>query len=169
MSLYYIGLPFLMIIAVLDATFMKIFQMWGGAPNLMLMVIVSWALITELDEALPWAVMGGIMRDLLSVAPTGSSALAFIIIVVAIDIVFPPISWRNVVIAPAVVFISTFVYDAVLVILLTVAGYSRPILYGFLYFSLPAAVENLIMVLFVFRTMGSLNAFLRPQRASMYE
>lgn len=169
MSLYYIGLPFLMIVAVVDATFMKIFQIWGGAPNLMLMVIVSWALITELEEALPWAVMGGIMRDLLSVAPTGTSALAFIIIVVAIDIVFPPISWRNVIIAPLVVFGSTFMYDGVLLIFLIVAGYTRPILYGFLYFSLPAAVENLLMVLFVFRTMGSINAFLRPQRTSMFE
>lgn len=158
-----------MIVAVLDATFMKIFQIWGGAPNLMLMVIVSWALLTELEEALPWALIGGVMRDLLSVAPTGTSALAFIIIVVAIDVVFPPISWRNVIIAPLVVFGSTFIYDAVVLVFLIVAGYSRPLIYGFLYISLPAAVENLIMVLFVYRTIGSINAFLRPQRTSMFD
>lgn len=169
MSLYYIGLPLLILVAILDATFIRVLQIWGGAPNLMLMVIVAWALLTDLDEALPWAVMGGVLRDLLSVAPTGSSAFAFIIIVVAIDIVFPPISWRNVIIAPAVIFAATFVYDAVLLVFLILAGFSRPILYGFLYISLPSAVENVLLILFVFRTIGGINAFLRPQRTSMFE
>lgn len=167
MSIYYIGVPLLILVAVIDATFMKALQIWGGAPNLMLMVIISWALITELDEALPWAVMGGILRDLLSVAPTGSSALAFILIVVVIDTVFPKISWRNVVVAPSVIGISTFVYDLILTVMLIVAGYSHPFFYGLRYISLPGAIMNILMVLIVFRTMGSINEFLRPQRTSM--
>ena len=169
MAIYYVGFPLLVLIAVLDATFIKLFEIWGGAPNLMLMVIVSWALMVDLQEALPWAVIGGIMRDLLSVAPTGSSALAFIIIVVVIDTFIPVLSWRNIIIPPIVVFISTFVYDLILVGLLIAANYSRPIFFGITYVTLPGAITNVVLVLVVYRTIGSINTLLRPQRASMLE
>jgi rod shape-determining protein MreD len=159
----------MMVAAVLDATFMKVLQFWGGAPNLTLMIIVSWAMLTDLEEALPWAVMGGIMRDLLSVAPTGSSALAFVLIVVIIDTTLPKLSWRNIFFPPISVFIATYIYDNILYVLLTLAGYTRPFYFGQLYVSLPGAVGNTLLILFVYRTIGSINAFLRPQRASLLD
>lgn len=169
MAIYYIGVPLLTVVAILDATFMKALQVWGGAPNLMLMVIVTWALINPLEEVLPWAVMGGILRDLLSVAPTGSSALVFILIAVAIDTFLPKINWRNVVIPSLVVGASTFVYDILMVGLLALAGYSRPLLFGLTYVSIPGAIANAILIVIVFRTIGSINAFFRPQRTSLLE
>ena len=169
MIIYYIGIPLLTLLAVFDATFMKVLQLWGGAPNLMLMVIVAWALVAELDEALTWAVIGGVLRDLMSVAPTGSSALAFIVIVVTIDILFPKISWRNVFLPPLCALVGTFVYDGVLIVLLAVAGYRLPFPYSLLYATLPSAIYNTVFILIIFRTLGSINAFLRPQKASMLE
>jgi rod shape-determining protein MreD len=167
MAIYYVGFPLLLITAVLDATFMSLFRIWGGAPNLVLMVVVSWALLTELDEALPWAVMGGIMRDLLSVAPTGSSALALVIIVVVIDRLLPKLSWRNVGVPPLTVFVATFVYNGVLFGTLALAGWPTPFFWGILYVMLPGAVMNFLAVLLVFRSMGAVNSLLRPQRASL--
>jgi rod shape-determining protein MreD len=168
MAIYYIGFPLLMLVAVIDATFMQLFRIWGGAPNLMLMVIISWALITDLEDALPWAIMGGVMRDLLSVVPTGSSALAFVIIVIALDRTFPKISWRNAAVPPPVTFGATYAYNIALFGLLRVAGWDVPFLDGLWYIILPGAVMNFLAVLIVFRGIGAVNNFLRPQqRASM--
>lgn len=169
MTIYYIGFPLLMIIAVLDATVMKLFQMWGGAPNLMLMVIISWALVADLREGLTWAVIGGIFRDLLSVAPTGSSALAFVLMVIAIDTFLPKLGWRNVVIPPIAVFAASFVYYVVLSVMLRLGGYSLPFFYGLTYISLPSAVMNTILMFFVYRLIAGVNEFVRPQqRAGMF-
>ena len=170
MAIYYVGVPLLMIVAVLDATVMRLFQLWDGAlsPNLMLMVVVSWALVVELQEGLAWAVIGGILRDLLSVAPTGSSALAFVLIVIVIDMFIPKLGWRNVVIPPVAVGAATFFYDIVLFILLQLVGYSRPFFYGLSYASLPGAVENVILMVFVFRAVAGVNAFFRPPRATAF-
>ncbi|MBI5931704.1 MAG: rod shape-determining protein MreD [Chloroflexi bacterium] len=167
MAIYYIGFPFLMIVAVLDATFMQLFRLWGGAPSLMLMVMVSWALVADLEDALPWAVMGGVMRDLLSVAPTGSSAVAFVIIVIIIDRIFPKISWHNIAIPPPTILVASYIYGLMMFGFLRLAGWDVPFFNGLWYIILPGAVINVMGILVVFRLIGGVNNFLRPQRASM--
>jgi rod shape-determining protein MreD len=146
---------------------MPLLRVWGGAPNLTLMVLVSWILLVDLEEALPWAVMGGVLRDLLSVAPTGSSALAFIVIIVIIDRLLPKLGWRNVAIPPPTVFAATLVYNLILFGLLAIAGWSTPFFWGILYVILPGAILNALFVLVVFRSIGAANSVLRPRRASL--
>lgn len=170
MAVYYVGFPLLFMAAVLDTTFMSLFRFWGGGPNLMLMIVVSWALLVDLRESLPWAVMGGILRDLLSLVPTGTSALAFVLIVVVIDWLVPKLSWRNVILPPLVMLASTLVYDFIILVVLFIAG--RPLfdILGFFYVIVPGLVENTVMVLAIYRTIGGLNAFLRPPgRISLLE
>jgi rod shape-determining protein MreD len=167
MAIYYIGFPVLMIVAVIDATFMQLFRLWGGAPSLMLMVIVSWTLVADLEDALPWAVMGGIMRDLLSVSPTGSSAVAFVVIVIAIDRIFPKINWHNIAIPPPTVLVASYVYGLMMFGFHRIAGWDVPFLDGLWYIILPGAIMNFAAILIVFRLIGGVNNFLRPQRGSI--
>ncbi|MCB9436402.1 MAG: rod shape-determining protein MreD [Anaerolineales bacterium] len=170
MAVYYVGFPLLLMAAIFDTTLMTLFRFWGGGPNLVLMIIVSWALLVDLRESLPWAVMGGIFRDLLSLVPTGTSALIFVLIVVAIDWLIPKLGWRNLVVPPLVIVAVTVVYDLFVLSVLFIAG--RPIfdILGFFYVIVPGLIENAAMVLVIYRTLGGLNAFLRPtSRVSLLE
>jgi rod shape-determining protein MreD len=164
MAVYYIGIPLLFLAAVFDTTILTLFRVWGGGPNLMLIVVVSWAMLVDIRQALPWAMIGGIFRDLLSIAPTGASALVFVLIVIAIDTYLPKLDWRNIVIPPLVVGAATVVYDGTVLGILILTG--RPIPeFATLYYSiLPGVIENMVLVLVVFRLMGATNAFLRPSR-----
>lgn len=170
MAVYYVGFPLLLMAAVFDTTLMTLFRFWGGGPNLVLMIVVSWALLADLRESLPWAVMGGLFRDLLSLVPTGTSALAFVLIVVAIDWLIPKLSWRNILVPPLVIIATTIAYDVMILSVLFIFG--RPIfdVLGFFYVIVPGLFENTVMVLAVYRTIGGLNAFLRPpSRVSLLE
>lgn len=169
MAIYYFGFPVLLLAAVFDTTIMTLLRFWGGTPNLVLIVVVSWALIAELEEALPWAVMGGIFRDLLSVAPTGSSALALIIIVIVIDRFFPKLDWRNMVVPSMVVVGATIFFDLVLLGVLVLLGWPLPRPSAAAYVIIPGMFENLLIIPFVFRTIGGVNYFLRPPRASLLD
>ncbi len=169
MAIYYFGFPVLLLAAVFDSTLMTLLRFWGGAPNLVLMVVVSWALLVELDEALPWALMGGVIRDLLSMAPTGSSALAFVLIVIVIDSFLPTLSWRNVALPVVVVGVSTIFYDAVMFSIMVIDGRPAPSLQTITYVILPGMVENMLLVLVIFRTIGAINQYFRPKRASLLE
>jgi rod shape-determining protein MreD len=169
MLIYYIVFPLLLLAAVFDATIMTLLRFWGGSPNLVLMIVVSWALLVDIREALPWAVMGGIMRDLLSVAPTGSSALALVLIVIAIDRFLPKIEWRNIPLPLLTIALATLLYDAILQGLLVIAGWPIPAFQFVTYVILPGLMTNVFLMLIVLRTIGSVNQFLRPPRASLLE
>ena len=50
----------------------------GARPNLMLLVVLTWAVVRGIDEGLLWAFVGGLMLDLLSGGPLASIALALV-------------------------------------------------------------------------------------------
>lgn len=164
MAVYYIGFPLMVLVAVLDSTFMPLLRIWGGMPSLLLIVTLSWAMVTDLDEALPWAVMGGILHDLLSVVPTGSSALALTLIIVVLNRTLPPVDWKNLVVPPLVVFAATFPYFLVLFVTMALADFPVPVLWGTFYIVLPGAIQNALLTPFFFRLLGAINHFLRPTR-----
>lgn len=167
MATYYIGIPVLLLVAVFDTTLMTLLWLWGGGPNLMLMVIVSWALLVDLREALPWAVMGGIFRDLLSEVPTGASALAFVVLVIAIDTYLPKLTWRNIIIPMLTIAVATVGYIIYTYVMLIIVGWPVPDINVITYVILPSTIENMLVGLVVFRVIGGMLAFVRPSRPSL--
>lgn len=164
MAVYYIGVPLLALAAVFDTTILTLFRVWGGGPNLLLVVVVSWALLVDVRQALPWAIMGGVFRDLLSVAPAGASALMLVLAVVAIDTYLPKLDWRNVVIPPIVVGLVTLYYDISILGILVLSGRPIPEFATLYYAILPGIIENMLLAVVIFRLIGVTNAFLRPSR-----
>lgn len=164
MAIYYIGIPLLVLAAVFDTTVLTLLRIWGGGPNLVLVLVLSWAMLVDIRQALPWAVIGGVLRDLLSVAPTGTSALILVMLVIGIDTYLPKLNWRNVALPPLVVALGTLFYDVSVFGILIFAGRSVPEFATIYYVILPGIVENMVLTVIVFRMMGSINAFLRPAR-----
>jgi rod shape-determining protein MreD len=52
-------------------------------PELMVLVILTWSLLKDQDEALVWAFVGGIILDLLSGLPFGVSSLSLVLVCLA--------------------------------------------------------------------------------------
>ncbi len=166
MSIYYLGLPLLIFVAVFDAGVMGQIRVLNGQPSLMVMVLVAWVLLNHLDDALPWAVMGGILVDLLSVAPLGASSLAFVLMMVAIHNLFGLVGRRNIIFPPLAAALGTVIYLGILWVLLLISGWSSPPIGAFLRWILPTAAFNFLGILFVFRPLGLILAALRPPTTS---
>jgi len=167
MYVYYIGFPVLMLAAVIDASVLVQLRYLNGQPSLLLMLVVSWALLNDISDSLPWAVMGGVMADLLSVTPTGTSSLAFSLVVLAVVSTFGRVSRRNLVLPSLAVSMGTVIYSVVLAIVLLVAGWSVPPGGAALRWMLPSLAFNFIGILVVFRIMGALVEFFRPPTAQI--
>lgn len=80
----FLSLPIMILVAALQVTLMPQISFLGGRPDLVLLVIVSWALNSTLEQAVLWAFVGGICKDLLSAAPIGTSVIGLILIIFAI-------------------------------------------------------------------------------------
>jgi rod shape-determining protein MreD len=66
----------LLSVALLQTSALPRFSPWGLVPDLMLLVGVSWSLLRGARAAIPWALGGGLLLDLLSGGPFGAATLS---------------------------------------------------------------------------------------------
>jgi rod shape-determining protein MreD len=74
----YLMFPLLTGVALVQTTLLARVSLLGGRPNLMLLVVLIWAVLRGLDEGLIWGFVGGLILDLLSGGPLASMALALV-------------------------------------------------------------------------------------------
>lgn len=163
----YIGIPLLILAAILDATLMAEMRIGGGAPDLVFLLVVSWALLSTVQEAMLWAVIGGVLKDTLSVAPLGTSALGMVMVAFAADSLFGDVRRNNLVIPPAVAAAGTLVYHLGILAVLQIAGYGVAIGEGLRYVTLPTMIYHVILILPVFRAAGLIHQWLTPRRVRL--
>lgn len=72
----YVGLAVGFFGALLQATVLSDYPVLGVHVDLVLLGVVGWAALRRFEEALLWAVLGGLGIDLFSAAPFGASVLA---------------------------------------------------------------------------------------------
>ncbi len=160
----YIGIPILIIAALLNATVMAELRIGNGGPDLVFMLVISWALLVDLRDAMYWAVIGGVLQDMFSIAPLGTSALGLVIVAFVADLLFGQISRRNVLIPPLVAAAGTVIYHLSTLLALQIVNIDVPLGRGLLYVTLPTVVFNTLLIVPVFRGLGQLHFWLTPRR-----
>lgn len=163
----YIGIPILIVAAILNATVMAEFRIGNGAPDLVFLFVVSWALLVDLRDAMFWAVIGGVMQDMFSVAPLGASSLGLVVVVFLSDLAFGQISRRNILIPPVVAVAGTVIYHLGIMLALQMANISVPLTRGLVYVTVPTMVYNTILIIPVFRLVGRIHYWLTPRRVRL--
>jgi rod shape-determining protein MreD len=163
----YVGIPILALAAILNATVMAEFRIGGGAPDLVFLLVVSWALLADLRDAMLWAVVGGVWQDWLSITPLGASALGLVVVAFIADTVFGEVGRTNLIVPPLVVVSGTLVYHLGIILVLWLDGYTVPLPRGLLYVTVPTVVYNGILILPVFRAVGWFHSLLQPRRVRL--
>ena len=73
---YYVGLPLLLLLALVEAAVLPLFRVAGFQPNLVLVVLLAWIMIRGQREALVLIPVGGLFLGLVEGAPLGTALLA---------------------------------------------------------------------------------------------
>jgi rod shape-determining protein MreD len=163
----YVGIPLLIVAAILDATLMAELRIGGGAPDLVFLLVVSWALLANMQEALLWAVIGGVCQDALSLVPMGTSALGLVVVVFLSDTLVGQVRRANWVMPPLVAAAGTVVYHLGILAVLRLTGYALPIGEALVYVTVPTVLYNLILILPMMRAVGLLHQWLTPRRVRL--
>lgn len=162
----YIGIPILLLAAVINATIMPELRLGNGTADLVFLLVMSWALLADVRDAMLWAVIGGMLQDVLSIAPLGTSALGLVIVAFAADAVFGTVSRGNLIVPLVVAGVGTFVYQMITLLLLRMLGLSAVGLgQGLVYVMVPSTTMNVLLILPVFRLMGAVHRRAFPLRA----
>ena len=163
----YVGIPLLLVAALLNATLMAELRLGGGAPDLVFLVVISWALLGDAREAMWWAVIGGVAQDLLSMAPLGASSLGLVIVAFAADALFGDVPRSNLIVPPLVAAAGTVIYHVVLIGVLRLESLVMPLGQGMAYVTLPTLIFHALLAIPAFRLMGMVHYWLTPRRVRL--
>lgn len=153
----FLSLPILALAAALQASVMPQISILGGQPDLVFLLVISWTLNTTLEQGVTWAFVGGIIKDLLSAAPLGTSAFGLLIIVFGIHTLRQQLYSVGIFTLIWVTVLGTLFQQITVMVILVVIGGFPPALadqvgYGALIQSitiiiLPTVFYNLILIL----------------------
>ena len=131
--------------AVLQTTLGPLVGVLGAAPDLVLILVVCWALVKGSTEGLLLGVLGGLLLGLLSAAPLGMHALVLAITgYFAGAVSFSPLRSRVVIPALAMA-ASTVLYDLLTGFILRLAGWPLPDLRTLADVIVPTVVTNALV------------------------
>ena len=73
---FYLAIPLMAILAILQSTLLPRFPIFGIVPQLWFVATIAWTLLNGLRQGLIWALIAGIIVDLFSASPLGVTTLA---------------------------------------------------------------------------------------------
>jgi len=151
----FLSVPILALAAVLQVTIVPQFGYLGGRPDLVVLLVMAWALNSSLEEGVIWAFAGGLLKDLLSAMPTGTSVVGLVILVFAIHFIRRQIYRVSIVSLVWITLLGSFFYQLTVLVMMLLMGFQSAALGRFgiavlasdlTYVIFPTMVYNLILI-----------------------
>ena len=119
----FLSIPILAIAAALQASLIPQIRILSGGPDLVFLLVLAWAINSKLEEGVVWAFAGGIMLDLLSYNPTGTSVLGLLFLVFAISGLGQQVYRIGFITLVGLVLAGTIVHQLVIMLILFLTDY----------------------------------------------
>lgn len=138
---------FIAFVVALLGNFTPILNNSRGHPSLVMLLVICWSLRSSLADGFVWALVGGILLDLLSILPIGTSSAALVLIVFVVNSFGQQLLRLRVIFLLAITAIATVFMTAYTVVALFLLGQSYDVPALIRLMLLPTLVYNLIAVL----------------------
>ena len=143
--------------AMLQASALPSFMPGGIAPDLMLLLVVSWSLLRGARASIPLALAGGLLLDLLSGGPFGAATIALLVAGVIIGLeelnLFRDSFW----LPPLAGGLATVIYDGAFLVVLLLSGRPLQPVQTLLQVVLSAVLLNAVLMYPVFWAMRAVH------------
>jgi rod shape-determining protein MreD len=160
-----VSLPILFLAAVIQSSFIPQLRIFGGNPDLVLLLVLSWSLNTDIDEALVWAFVGGILQDLLSAAPTGAATLSMLPTLYLIHLLNRQVFKIGFPLAMLILFIGSVVKESMMALIMSVSGFTFDVV-AVINVVLPTVLYNMVVGVVVYVMVRWLQRRTRPDTRS---
>jgi rod shape-determining protein MreD len=142
--------PVLAVLTVTQTSLVPALEVGPATPQLVLTWVVCWAVIRGRGEALPWAVAGGLVLDLVSQMPPGAHLLALTTVTFLADLGHRVMQGSTFLFAAAAVFAGSLLYGLILLAVLAVSGRHPDIATATVLGVMPGALYNLAVLVPLF-------------------
>ncbi len=121
-----------------------------GAPDLVLLAVLAWNLVSPHNDGLVWAALGGLILDSMSQGPFGAMMLALAVVAAVASFTEGRLFSSSFVLPLVAIIVSTALYHGVYLITLLVTGTSLSIGSVFAQVYSNAIFLNLLLIFPVF-------------------
>ena len=151
---YWTGAAIALFLALLQASSIEQFKVFGVTPNLLLVLLVSWLVVRGLDDVLPMIAVAGITMGFVGLQMPGLILLALLPIAGLGVLRELHIIHSDILLVLAFVLVETVVYEAIIVAALVASGGGYDIAAAIRSAIIPSAIVNVMLtppVYFVMR------------------
>lgn len=142
----YLSLPILALAAAIQASIVPQIRLWDGAPDLVFLLVLIWAVHAPLEESIIWALVGGIMQDLLSVSPLGMSSVGMILVVFITHSLAQQLHRVGPVFLTLLVIGGSLLQQATMWLLFALLGFTVDLIDDFTYVIVPTVIYNFVLL-----------------------
>ena len=150
----WISFPALILLTVLQTSLAPSLEVGGARPQLLLCCVVCWAVVRGRGEAVSWAIVGGLLLDLVSRGPLGAHLLALLLVAFLADLGHSYLHGNTLLFAAVAIVLGTLIYGSVLQF---VAGGAAGLATAEVTWIMPTALYNLVAVIPVFVLLRGLD------------
>ena len=163
-----LGLPLMLLAALLQATVFSRLDLLGGQPDLVLLLALTWAVLDTGREGMAWAFVGGLLLDLFSGAPLGMSSLLLVPVVFFVGLTEAQVYRTNALLPLLLTAVGGLVYHIGYVLLLRVLGISTlDVVQSVVTIALPSVLFDVILIIPALRVLEPQYTRLHPRRVAL--
>ena len=144
---YYIGLPLVVLCALIEAAVLPLFRVAGLQPNLVLVLLVAWLMLRGPGEGFVFIALGGLVLGLVDAAPLGTALLAMAPMFFLDEARGSQMLECGLVLTIVFTVIMTICYHLVYLAVYTLQGENGPWIEAILRIVLPTAFLNVVLLL----------------------
>ena len=162
---YALAVPLFWLTAVVQTSVMPAFPVFGVVPNLVLALAVCWTVVRGQQEAMIVVPMAGVCLSLVGSQPLGVALLAMMPVLLLSELRALRLTPSDFLLTVALVFLSSLVYEMVLLVALRLQGETVGWLTAFLRAVLPTAIVSVLFTPPLYWLVWSRSEGLRRIRA----
>lgn len=162
-----VGIPILAALAVLQSTVLAQFTLLDGRADVILVAILCWAMAGRGEDAMVWALVGGLLLDLFSAVPFGSTAIILILLAYLVSLLRAGFWEANILLPLGVVLAASIAFHAWGIGTMLVLGRSLDLSQAVARVVVPSTLLNLALAIPATQLVASLNRALFPPEVTV--
>lgn len=158
-----IAIPILTLLTILQSAIVSRLPLLQGTPDLVLLVLIAWALQEPVKTAWQWSIIGGLMIGFASILPITIPMIIYLTITSAVQLIKQKI-WENQIFAMFLMtFFGTIFSQAISALVVSIRGTQLPILDTLRLIILPSLLLNLLLAVPFYILMKDLANWVYPE------
>jgi rod shape-determining protein MreD len=157
-----IGIPLLIVLAILQTTVFADIHFFDGRPDIVLLAVIGWGLAGGDRQSMVWGLIGGLLLDSFSGLPLGSSAISLILIAFFVSLYTRRVWEANLLMPLGIALAASLVFHFLSLAWLLAMGRNLDLPFSLTRVILPSAILNVVLIIPIFQLMLGLHRRLYP-------